>query len=258
MAGIYDVNVYHGYDSGTHKVVITGCSHTSIPSGGSGCEFILRPADAKQTKWDLSMKWREMGASPDSFRSWCRETQSDSPQSHRKPPPTGNHSWRANESLVRNRVCLHLSICCSAVDICQPAGHSCLWWLCCAITAGTTWALSGDSSCSPDHLHLVVNLALRRSCALKQSSQTKPFLLSFSMMWFVKIVYGSLLPTHCCSYLKTYLDGILQSLLKFAWITLLILYCSTWIKWQAEMLDKIKISLCNAGSFDVSASSIMK
>lgn len=169
-----------------------------------------------------------------------------------------NLSWRVDETLMRNRVCLHLSICCTAVDICRPAGHSCLWWLCCAITAGTMWALSGDLSCNPDHLHLGVNLALRWSCALKQSSQTKPFLWSFSMMWFVKIVYESLLPTRCCSYLKTYLDGILQSLLKFVWITLLIFYCSTWIKWQAEMLDKIKISLCNAGSFDVSASSIMK
>lgn len=87
---------------------------------------------------------------------------------------------------------------------------------------------------------LRVYLALRWSCALKQSPQTKPFLWSFSVTWFVKIVYGSLLPIHCCSYLKTYLDGILQSLLKFAWITLLIFYCSTWIKWQAEMLIRLK------------------
>lgn len=106
--------------------------------------------------------------------------------------------------------------------------------------AGTAWALRADWSWSPDHLHFRVNLALRWSCALKQSPQTKPFLWSFSVTWFVKIVYGSLLPIHCCSYLKTYLDGILQSLLKFAWITLLIFYCSTWIKWQAEMLIRLK------------------
>lgn len=156
-------------------------------------------------------------------------------KSTKSPPPA-----ELLEPLMRSGVSLHLSIHCSNVDSHWAASYSCPWWHCCAIAAGFTWAMRGALSWSPSHLHLVSYLALRQSCTLKQSLQTKTFLWSFYMMWFVKIVYESLLPTHCCSYLKTYLDGILQSLLEFAWITLLIFYCSTWIKWRAEMLIRLK------------------
>lgn len=40
-------------------------------------------------------------------------------------PQQGSLSWRADESLMRSGVCLHLSIHCSAVDICWAAGHRC-------------------------------------------------------------------------------------------------------------------------------------
>lgn len=190
--------------------------------------------------WSERYLWDNGGRGPDLAPSGLK-AQSAYLQTHQKRSPNRVVSVGGQMNLWRG-LCVHLSIHCSAVDICWAAGHSCPWRHSCAITAGTTWALSGDPNCSPDHLRLEVNLALRRSCALKQSPQTKPFLWSFSMMWFVKIVYGNLLPTHCCSYLKTYLDGILQSLLKFAWITLLIFYCSTRIKWQAEMLIRLKFS----------------
>lgn len=162
-----------------------------------------------------------------------------------EPPHPTEYSQLEDEWISEERSSLPPHIFnCSAMDSPWAAGHSCPWWYCCAVTADITWAISGGLNCSPGRFHLVVYLALRWSCALKQSPQTKPFLWSFSVMWFVKIIYGSLLPTHCCSYLKTYLDGILQSLLKFAWITLLIFYCSTGIKWQAEML--IRLKFCSA------------
>lgn len=153
------------------------------------------------------------------------------------PPHQGRFGQRADES---DEKCVSTSLCVAP-----------LW-----ISAGwQTTAIPGYTAVPPCRhclspecrlelqarpFALRVNLALRWNCALRQSPQTKPFLWSFSVTWFVKIVYGSLLPIHCCSYLKTYLDGILQSLLKFAWITLLIFYCSTWIKWQAEMLIRLK------------------
>lgn len=239
VAGIYAIN-FGGLSLLWCWLPITKSSHTSILSGCNDCEFILGPADVRQTKREVSEMMGDGGLTWQLQVMMQRDTICFSTNPLKTLPQHGHLSQRADGSLIRNWVCLQLSIHCSAVDICWAAGHSCQWWHCWAITAGTISALSGDLSCSPDCLHLVVHLALRWSCALKQSPQTKPFLWSFSVMWFVKIVYRSLLPTHCCSYLKTYLDGILQSLLKFAWITLLIFYCSTWIKWQAEMLIRLK------------------
>lgn len=139
-------------------------------------------------------------------------------------------SWRAEEPLVRNVP--HLSQCCSAVDICWVAGHSCPWWHCCA-------TLSAGWSCSPDHLHSELiwpwDGAVHLSNHLKQNHFYDHFLWRDLWKSYMGVYFQ-----HCCSYLRTYLDGILQSLLKFAWITLLIFYCSTWIKWQAEMLIRLK------------------
>lgn len=167
---------------------------------------------------------------PGSFGTWCRETQLT--WNRLKTLSNRVVSVRGQRSLWRE-LCPHLSLCALLGIFAGWQGTA---------TPGDTTVPPCRHCLSPesrlDHLHSELiwpwNGTVHLSNHLKQNHFYDHFL------WFVKIVYGSLLPTHCCSYLKTYLDGILQSLLKFAWIILLIFYCSTWIKWQAEMLIRLK------------------